>query len=304
MLAALALACHSLASAQESRVKRDSVKSAQSVPVADPAPAPIPDTVSGTVTAPAPAPGAAAPNPIPAPAPSVQAKPDSAAETVVGADEPEGITIEVDANQSRNQGKSLPLALLLSATLPGSGELYLEDRGKAKTFLLMEAGFWAGLYVAWLSRESYLQSARNHASEYAGIDAGSKSEKFLETMAVFRAYQEKQHRQDSYELAQVLSGKREQDYDIKPVEENYWDFGSSANPENTRNWRSFQSTLHYYRASKVAMSFALGALALNRLGSLMNTLQTYKRTSAKNLGWELTPDLGPDYAGTRFTVRF
>lgn len=220
------------------------------------------------------------------------------------AEGPGDLVIEVDENQSRNEGKSLPLAMLYSALLPGTGEYYLEDKGKAKTFLLVEAGFWASLYVAWLAKGSYLESARNHAAEYAGIDAGSKSEKFLETMAVYRSYQEKQHRQDSYELAQVLSGKREQDYDIKPVPENYWDFGTSANPENNRNWRSYQSTLRYYRASKVAVSFALGALALNRLSSLMNTLQTYKRTSAKSVGWELTPDLGPDYAGTRLTVRF
>lgn len=221
--------------------------------------------------------------------------------------EPEGpgdLVIEVDEDQSRNEGKSLPLAMFCSAVLPGTGEYYLEDKGKARTFLLVEAGFWASLYVAWMAKGSYLQSARSHAAEYAGIDAGDKSEKFLETMAVYRSYQEKQHRQDSYELSQVLSGKREQDYDIRPEPGNYWDFGSSANPENTRNWRTYQSTLRYYRASKVAMSFALGALALNRLASLMNTLQTYKRTSAKSVGWELTPDFGPEYAGTRLTVHF
>lgn len=234
-------------------------------------------------------------------------RPASAEETLEPAVETEGpgeITIEVDEGQSRNRGKSLPLAMLFSAALPGTGEYYLEEKGKAKAFLLVEAGFWASLYVAFLAKSSYLQSARNQASQYAGIDAGDKGEKFLETMALYRSYREKQHRQDSYELAQILDRKREQDYDIPPLPENDWDFGSSANPENTRNWREFQGSLRYYRASKVAMSFAIGALALNRLGSMVNTLQTYKRTSSKGLGWEFTPDLGPDYAGTRLTVRF
>ncbi|HLP42402.1 MAG TPA: hypothetical protein VK465_12915 [Fibrobacteria bacterium] len=217
---------------------------------------------------------------------------------------PGELTIEVDESQSRNRGKSLALALGMSAVLPGAGEWYLGETGRAKTFLLVEAGFWSSLYVAWMARDSYLQSARHAASRHAGIDASSKGEGFLETMGRYRSYQEKQHRQDSYELAQILEGKREGDYDIPPEPENYWDFGSSADPQNTRNWRDFQSTLRFYRASKVAMSFALGALALNRLGSLVNTLQTYKRTSARGLGWELTPDLGPDYAGSRLTVRF
>lgn len=245
----------------------------------------------------------------PAAAPSDSAQPAPAAEIAIdgpAVDGPaeDGLTIEVDQSQSKNEGKSLPLALLYSALLPGGGELYLDEKPKAKTFLLTEAGFWASLYVAWIAKASYLESARNHASEHAGIDASGKDEDFLETMAVYRVYQEKQHRQDSYELAQVLSGKREQDYDIKPLPENYWDFGTSANPGNTRAWKDFQGTMRYYRASKVAMSFALGALALNRMASLVNTLQTYKRTSTKRIGWDITPDLGPDYAGSRLVLTF
>jgi hypothetical protein len=225
-------------------------------------------------------------------------------ESAEGPGGPDDLTIEVDPGQSRNREKSLPLAMLLSAALPGTGEYYLQEKGNAKAFLLTEAGFWASLYVAFVARDSYLSSARNHASDYAGIDASGKSPAFLETMATYRSYQEKQHRQDSYELAQVLSGKRDRNYDIPPVEENYWDFGSSVNPENTDNWRSFQSSLRYYRASKVAISFALGALALNRLASLANTLRVYKGTSARGLGMDITPEIGPDYTGTRVTVRF
>ena len=228
----------------------------------------------------------------------------AASASAAASEGPGDLTIEVDESRSRNEGKSLPLAMLYSAVLPGAGELYLQEKGRAKTFLLVEAGFWASLYGSIVAKESYLQSARNHASQYAGIDAGSKDEDFLETMGTYRSYLEKQHRQDSYELAQVLQNKRERDYDIAPVPENYWDFGSSANPENTRNWREFQSTLRYYRASKVAMSFALGALAMNRLASVVNTLQTYNRTSSRSARLEVTPDLGPDYAGTRLTVRF
>lgn len=226
-------------------------------------------------------------------APSVPEEPD-----------PDAITVEVDPGQSVNKDKSLVLAMFSSAVLPGTGELYLREQGNAKAFLLAEAGFWASLYMALMARESYLTSARNHASEYAGIDASGKSSAFLETMATFRSYQEKQHRQDSYELAQILSGKRDRDYPIKPVEANYWDFGSSANPENTRNWKTFQSTLRYYRASKVAMSFAIGALALNRLASLANTLRVYRGTSSKGLGLHFEPEFGPESVGSRLSMRF
>ncbi len=217
---------------------------------------------------------------------------------------PGDLVIEVDPKQSRNAHKSLPLAMLLSAVLPGTGEYYLEDKGHAKAFLLVEAGFWASLYVAFVAQDSYLQSARNYASDFAGIDAGGKGEGFLNTMASYRSYQEKQHRQDSYELSQILSGKRDRDYDIPMTAANDWDFGSASNPQNTRNWNTFQSTLRYYRASKVAVSFAVGALAFDRLLSLANTLHVYKRTSAKGLSLRVLPEFGPESAGTRLSVNF
>lgn len=237
-------------------------------------------------------------------APSVEAPSieSPAAPTVAGG--PDDITIEVDPAQSRNRGKSLPLAMLLSATLPGAGEYYLQEKGIAKAFLLTEAGFWAALYIGFVARDSYLQSARNYASEYAGIDASRKSTAFLDSMAKYRSYQEKQHRQDSYELAQILAGKRDRNYDIAPTEANDWDFGSSANPENTGHWRTFQSTLRYYRGSKVAISFAVGFLALNRLASLANTLNVYRRTSAHGMGLQIHPEIGPDYTGGRLSLRF
>lgn len=259
---------------------------------------PAADTAAAAKAPAAPAPAAARPD-----APLGNAAATPAPEAAVPSDSND-ITVEVDPRQSRNQDRSLPLAMFYSAVLPGAGELYLREKPNAKAFMLAEAGFWASLYVAFMARESYLTSARNYASEYAGIDASGKTPGFLETMANFRSYQEKQHRQDSYELAQVLSGKRPADYDIKPTEGNYWDFGSSANPENTRHWNSFQSTLRYYRASKVAISFAVGALALNRLASLANTLRVYKHTSAKSLGLNLTPEFGPQSVGSSLTLRF
>jgi hypothetical protein len=257
------------------------------------------DTTGGKAAAPV-APSAPA---APAAAPvSTQAAPEASLDAE--APGPEDVTIEVDPGQSRNKDKSLALAMLLSATLPGSGEYYLHEKGNAKAFLLTEAGFWASLYVAYMARNSYLSSARSYASEYAGIDASSKSPNFLETMANFRSYQEKQHRQDSYELSQILSGKRDRKYDIPPIESNYWDFGSSVNPENTDHWRTFQQSLRYYRSSKVAISFAIGALALNRLASLANTLRVYKSTSSQGLGLEIFPEIGPDYTGARVSLGF
>ncbi len=216
-------------------------------------------------------------------------------------------TIEVDSSTTRNKDKSLGLALLASAALPGSGEAYLGQSGSAKAFLLAEVGFWAAVFVAWQARESYLQSSRNYAAEFAQADAEGKGEAWLNKAGDFRAYASSQHRQgpsDSYELAQILNGDRDGDYPIEAVPENAWDFGSSNTPENTRNWMRYRSTLRHYRGAKVALSFAVGALALNRIASLAHTLRAYRRSSGKGLSWRVEPLIGPEATGGRLAFEF
>ncbi|HAO99592.1 MAG TPA: hypothetical protein DCQ83_06060 [Fibrobacteres bacterium] len=213
------------------------------------------------------------------------------------------ITIEVDSSQTANKDKSLGLALLGSAVLPGTGEAYLRENKSARNFVLVEVGFWASLFVAWQVRESYLQSGRNYASEFSGVDASGKSAAYLENLASYRSYEEYEHRQDSYELTQVISGVRNGQYDVS-AQGNTWDFGSSSSPENTARWREFQSVMRYYRGANVAMSFAVGALALNRVVAIAHTLRVYRRTSGKGIGLHFDPLISPDFSGMRLALAF
>jgi hypothetical protein len=226
---------------------------------------------------------------------AAQSRPDSYDPSDSPADRE--ITIEMDTARGKNAERSLGIALLGSAILPGTGEAYLREQGSAKAFLLAEAGFWAGLFIAWQSRESHLQSARNYASEYAGADVSGQGSAYLERLATYRSYREKEHRQDSYELAQVLSGE-----EVASMPE--WDFGSSNTPENTAHWRQYQSVMRHYRAAKVGMSFAIGALVLNRAASMAHTLRVYRRTSGKGLSYRFDPEFGPDGSGMRLSVNF
>lgn len=218
------------------------------------------------------------------------------------------ITIELDSARGRNAERSLGLALLGSALLPGAGELYLGEDASGKSFLLAEAGFWASLFIAWQARDSYMQSARNHAAQYAGspetdpqgrMPCQGRGESCLELLASYRAYRIREHRQDSYELSQALAGR-----DLPDMPD--WDFGSSNSPENTRRWREYQSVMRHYRGAKVAISFAAGALVLNRAASMAHTLRAYRRTSGKGLGmnYRLDPEFFPGGSGVRLTMGF
>jgi hypothetical protein len=207
-------------------------------------------------------------------------------------------TVELDTARGRNAERSLGLALLASAVLPGTGEAYLHEDRSARAFWLAEAGFWAGLFFATRIKADHMQSARGFASEYAGADASGQGEAYLERMAAFRSYREKEHRQDSYELNQVLTGEP---MAVMPE----WDFGSSATPENTARWNEYQSIMRHYRGAKVAISFAVGALVLNRAASLAHTLRVYRRTSGKGLGeYRFEPEIFDGGSGMKFSVNF
>jgi hypothetical protein len=207
-------------------------------------------------------------------------------------------TVEVDTARGRNAERSLGLALLASAVLPGTGEAYLKEDRSARAFWLAEATFWTGLFIVTKVKANHMQSARNYASEYAGADAGGQGEAYLERMASFRSYREKEHRQDSYELNQVLTS---QPMAVMPD----WDFGSSATPENTARWNEYQSIMRHYRGAKVAISFAVGALVLNRAASMAHTLRVYRRTSGKGLSYyRFEPEFDENGSGLKFSVNF
>lgn len=219
-----------------------------------------------------------------------------------GGDEGE-ITIELDTSRARNADKSLGLALFASAVLPGAGEAYLGEGRSARSFLLTEAGFWAGLFISYQMRESYMQSARNHASQHAGADAARWGETMLERAASYRASHETERRQDSYEMYYILANNG-RELALAEPDHPYWDFGSSNTPENTRNWKEYQSVMRHYRGAKVAMSFAVGALVLNRAASMAHTLRVYRRTSGKGLSYRFDPEWGPESSGIRLSVTF
>jgi len=243
-------------------------------------------------------------------------------------------SITIDTVQSVNVGKSLMLALGMSALVPGTGEFYLKDKKASRNFILTEVGFWGALWIAMLARDSYLQSSRHYGSAFAGLENDKPSEELLNAMTQYRSYREVHHCKCSYEQIQILSGKRDGDYDIPDKQENHWDFGSAAIPENTENWKTFIATTKNSGRAKIAITWAIGGLILGRVASTLNTLHLHRTTSVKGLSrtkdrrdkmqtasrrvgsnnirsnplqkiklW-VQPEIMPDYTGARMVLMF
>jgi len=191
-------------------------------------------------------------------------------------------SITIDSNQYINQKKSLSRALLSSMLLPGLGEAYLSKNKMAKAYILTDIGFWVGLGTGIITMDLFLNSARNYAQQYGGLQKREPNVQFLQTMSQYRSYLEKENRRDSYEHTQALLGQEEQDWSIKPTQENYWDFGSAAVPENTQRWEAFNESLKSYGVAKVIRNWMIGGLIVGRMTSFFNTLRIYRKTAQAN----------------------
>lgn len=189
-----------------------------------------------------------------------------------------GVVVRLDTSAPAMARKSIWLASGLSLLLPGAGEQYLGASTRAKTFFAVELVSVAAAWLSWRTREDALISARELASRYAGADAQDKPISFLELMAQYRSRRPVGTRHDSYDEAMLLSG---QNPDRQfPLTDSYtWDWGSSENPENDAHLRSFESQLRTYRASKIALSFSLGAMGVSRILSLADVLWLHRRAS-------------------------
>jgi hypothetical protein len=189
-----------------------------------------------------------------------------------------GVVVRLDTSAPAMARKSIWLASGLSLLLPGAGEQYLGATTRAKTFFAVELVSVAAAWLSWRTREDALVSARELASRYAGADTQDKSIAFLELMAQYRSRRPVGTRHDSYDEAMLLSG---QNPDRQfPLTDSYtWDWGSSENPENDAHLRSFESQLRSYRASKIALSFSLGAMGVSRILSLADVLWLHRRAS-------------------------
>jgi hypothetical protein len=78
-----------------------------------------------------------------------------------------------------------------------------------------------------------------------------------------------------------------------------WDWGSSDNPETTARLKTYNQMLRNYRISKIVFQVSIGALALNRVVSLLDVFHLYRATSV-----QIAPLVGPSGgAGAALMVR-
>ena len=219
------------------------------------------------------------------------------------------VVVSVDQNISKNSDKSLFAAIGASALLPGMGELYLGEKQFVKPFMWTDIALWVTAVGSYVIGERYISSAHSYAVRYAGLTSKSHSESLLNTVGDYRSRSGVEGQNSSpdmdedYNQAQLRSGKaidEDLDADIQ------WDWGSSDNPETTEHIDEYKSRLRHYRVSRIVFQVSVGALLLNRVVSVLNSIRVYRATSSKSFTerMEFVPEFYEDGSGILLNVKF
>ena len=219
------------------------------------------------------------------------------------------VVITVDENVSKNQDKSLWLALGASALLPGMGELYLDERSLVKPFLWTDAALWLTAIGSYFIGERYITSAHGYAVRHAGLTSGSKDVSLLNTVGDYRSrggvagQNSSPDMDEDYNQAMIRAGKA---IDYEYSESIQWDWGSSDNPESTEHIDEFKSRLRHFRVSRIVFQVSVGALVLNRVVSILDVMRVYRATSSRSFSqrMEFAPEFLEDGGGILMNVKF
>jgi len=219
------------------------------------------------------------------------------------------VVISVDQNVSKNSDKSWLLAMGSSALLPGMGERYLGEQQFVRPFVWTDIALWFTAIGSYVIGERYILSAHNYAVRHAGLNSDSKSVSMLNSVGDYRSrsgvagQNSSPDMDEDYNQAMIRAGK-EIDEDLSS--DIQWDWGSSDNPETTEHIDEFKSRMRHYRVSRIVFQVSVGALLLNRVVSMLNTIRVYRATSSKSFTdlMEFVPEFYEDGSGILMNVKF
>ncbi len=153
--------------------------------------------------------------------------------------------------------KSTGIAILLSAALPGMGELYAGDYSTGKYFTAAEVALWAtafgmSSYSTWQEN-----NFKNFAKAKAGVQGDSFDSDYYANMANYNSV-------DEYNNEMAFNRDYKSMYDANA---RYWKWNTVSDRKTYRTmWVSSRQANNNVR-------FATGAMILNRIVSVINAVR-------------------------------
>ncbi len=179
-----------------------------------------------------------------------------------------------DLVQDESARKSVGLAILFSAILPGMGELYADSYSSGKYFTIADGTLW-GIYFGMSTYSGWLKNQYiAYAASTGGVNTQSKNSDYYATIGDYSYL-------DQYNNAMALQGS----YDQMWNNSYYWDWKTDNERKSYRNlWSSSEQARNNLR-------FVVGALILNRIISIINAARltaAYNKRQSSQIGWNVS----------------
>ena len=165
--------------------------------------------------------------------------------------------------------KSIPLALFMSAVMPGAGEYYMGSRNRSKLFFGVEAAAWASYLAFTYHGRRVRDSYKLFAAANAGAQIGFASEEYwnaIEWNTTNEDYNERVREEARALYPDDLGRQKEYIEEHSFDGDLAWSWEGSGSAEEYRRLR---------RESRDAFQYAIystGFAILNRLASLMDVI--------------------------------
>lgn len=187
------------------------------------------------------------------------------------------IPIEVDdfdQDEYKSHKKSVALAMLYSALLPGMGELYAGDYSFGQYLTITDAFLW-GTYIGVNSYAGSMEdNYKSYATSIGSADVEGKDDKYFADIGNYVDI-------DQYNRRQELDRNFIEVYDESTY---YWKWdGQLERSEYRGMWKSSETAYNNLR-------FITGALILNRVVSIINAVRIvakHNNNLKEELGWTI-----------------
>jgi hypothetical protein len=184
-------------------------------------------------------------------------------------------TVALNPIQSSAAKKSVGLAILYSALLPGMGEYYAGDYSLGKYLTIVEGVGW----VTYLGMDYYSRWQKENYKEFAKVN-GSVSSADLndDYYATIGSYMNVGNYNDDMSFQRRFS-------EMFTDNKYFWSWNSQADRKTYRGmWTSSQQANNNLR-------FVIGALVLNRVVSVINAVRlvnAHNRNTANRVSYQLS----------------
>lgn len=204
--------------------------------------------------------------------------------------------------ETKNPG----IAILMSAVLPGWGELYTGNTARAKGFMAAEAAIWLGYAGFTIQGNLREDDYKQYARAFAGVGSGGGGEYWDDVSDFIRSEGAASYNESVRREARSLFPD-----DLDAQEEYYLAhgyFGSRAwEWESSERFREFQRLKHNASVSFRSAFFMTGLAVLNRAISAIDSAWMVRRhnrglTDEPTAGLSFTPEVSDGELGGRVAL--